>query len=326
MKTKTAIFSNDSDYINGHVIDTVYGNGRLDALKELSDLYPVFITSDNFADHINDLKDIETIFSSWGMPELTDEQIKMMPNLKAVFYAAGATSYFREPFLANDITICSAAAANAIPVAEFTLGQILLSCKGYFRNTRESVNKENTEPANGFRGRGVYGSRVTIIGNGNISNKLQELLKNFNLEMVVVPARAEKRTISLEDAFATSYVVINLLPDRDDNVGVLNGKLFASMPNNATFINVGRGRQVNESELVDTLQERTDLTALLDVQFPEPPQDDSPLYSLPYIQLSSHIAGSINDEFIRMADFMIDDFKRFEAGKPLEHKVDPTKL
>ena len=325
-KKKAAIFNNDVVWLDDHAIDSVYASGRKDQIAELTDLYPTMITSENFNDHIDSLQDMEVIFSTWGMTALTDEQVKQLPNLKAVFYAAGATNNFRQPFLENGVIVCSANKANAIPVAEYTLGQILLSCKGYFRNTREATCNHNTQTANGFRGRGVYGARITIIGNGNISTKLQELLSNFNLDVIVVPARAANRTISLEDAFATSTVVVNLLPDRDDNAGTIEKKLISSMPQDATFINVGRGRQVNEPELIATLKQRTDLTALLDVQWPEPPEDGSYLYSMENIQLTSHMAGSIRDEYIRMADFMISDFKKYEAGEELEHEVDINKL
>ena len=93
------------------------------------------------------------------------------------------------------------------------------------------------------------------------------------------------------------------------------------MRENATFINTGRGAQVVEADLIETLRERPDLTALLDVTFPEPPAADSELYRLSNVQLSSHIAGSMNDEVVRMADFMIEEFIAWEAGKPLRYQV-----
>ena len=60
---------------------------------------------------------------------------------------------------------------------------------------------------------------------------------------------------------------------------------------------------------------------MLDVTFPEPPEEDSELYTLPNVFLSPHIAGSINDEVHRMADFMIAEYKRFAAGETLLYEV-----
>ena len=107
----------------------------------------------------------------------------------------------------------------------------------------------------------------------------------------------------------------------NDNIGVLNGKLFSSMRHGAVFINTGRGAQVNEAELIEVLEKRPDLTALLDVTHPEPPAEGSKLYPLPNVQQSSHIAGSVNDEVHRMADYMLDEFRRYIAGEPLKYQV-----
>jgi phosphoglycerate dehydrogenase-like enzyme len=179
---------------------------------------------------------------------------------------------------------------------------------------------------NNYRGHGNYENRVAIIGNGAISQKLQEFLGHHDLEVIVVPSRKEKRTVSLEEVFRTSFAVVNLLPDRDDNVGVLNGDLFSSMIDSAVFINVGRGRQVNEDDLIRVMKARPDLTALLDVQWPEPPVDGSELYTLPNVKLSGHIAGATGSELVRLSAGMIEEFLRFEKDEPLLYEVQPGQL
>jgi phosphoglycerate dehydrogenase-like enzyme len=259
------------------------------------------------------------------MVPLTEAQIKQLPNLKAVFYAAGATP-FRGPFEAQGIKICSATALQAVSVAEFALAQVLLAGTGYWRNSWECVNREGTLVVNNYRGHGNYENRVAIIGNGAISQKLQEFLGHHDLEVIVVPSRKEKRTVSLEEVFRTSFAVVNLLPDRDDNVGVLNGDLFSSMIDSAVFINVGRGRQVNEDDLIRVMKARPDLTALLDVQWPEPPVDGSELYTLPNVKLSGHIAGATGSELVRLSAGMIEEFLRFEKDEPLLYEVQPGQL
>jgi phosphoglycerate dehydrogenase-like enzyme len=318
MKTKAAIFKND----NWAGLDYVYAKGRLEQVKELVDVYPTVITDANFEQHIGNLKDIEVIFSTWGMLNLTGQQLELMPSLKALFYAAGATDAFARPFLKKNIIVASAWLANAIPVAEFCVAQILLSCKGYFRNTADCRTPGKVQ----FRGRGVFEETIALIGAGAISQKTKELLEPFNLTVITIPSRPSNRTVSLEEAFRTSYIVSNHLPNRKDNIGVLNGALFRLMPHGATFINTGRGAQVNEPELIAVLKERPDLTALLDVTDPEPPNHDSELYTLPNVQLSSHIAGSMGNEVVRMADFMIEDFQRWEKGEQLKYQINESML
>ena len=304
-------------------INYVYTQKQQQELAELADFVPGIITEDSL-DSV-DLTQVEVAFSTWGMPSLTEEQLaKYLPNLKAVFYAAGATDTFARPLFARNIRLASAWRANAMPVAEFTLAQIILSMKNYFSNIAhcipENIGKEHP------LGPGCYGETVALIGAGAISTRLQELLRPFSLNVIVIPSRAERRTISLEEAFKTAYVVSNHLPDRDDNKKVLTRELFASMRHGATFINTGRGAQVDEEGLAAVLRERSDLTALLDVTFPEPPEARSPLYSLPNVHLSSHIAGSVNDEVHRMADWMICEFKHYINGEPWQHELNETML
>ncbi len=312
--------------MSGDIFGEVFCAGRCEKLAEISNLYPERITGQNFEQHADRLSDIEVIFSTWGMPRLTDAQVKKLKKLKAVLYAAGATKYFRKPFLHNGIVVCSAVKANAVPVAEFALAQVILAGAGYFRNSRECTDSFHTCQKNSFRGLGNYGRRVSILGNGSISNLLQKFLACHDLEVVVIPARAKLRTISLEEAFASSFALVNLFPDRDDNSGVFGKDLFQRMPDSAVFINVGRGRQVNEAELVEVMKSRPDLTALLDVQYPEPPDDGSELYRLPNIRLSAHIAGSKGTELTRMADYMIDEFLRYSCGEPLLYQVEDHQL
>ncbi|MFA5689408.1 MAG: NAD(P)-dependent oxidoreductase [Kiritimatiellales bacterium] len=324
-----AFFNNNviwAEKQGSHIIDLVFGSDRRKTLTKLANFYPEIITSENFENHTAILHDLEIIFSTWEMPVLTSEQIAQMKNLKAVFYAAGATQYFREPFIKEGVIVCSATAANAVPVAEFALAQILLAGAGYFRNSRECIDYWHTLQANNHKGCGNYGNRVSILGSGTISTVLQEFLKSHALDVVIIPSRKYNRTISLEEAFATSFAIVNLFPDRDDNVGILNAPLFRSMINSAVFINVGRGRQINEADLIAVMEERPDLTALLDVQYPEPPANGSKLYILPNIQLSGHIAGAKNSELIRMADYMIEDFIRFIKKEPLKYQVQPYQL
>lgn len=306
---------------NTDMVERVYAD-RQQVIGELADLHPVMITPDNFEEEVDKLQDLEAIFSTWSMAELTSEQIDRLPNLKAIFYAAGSVKGFAIPYLERGIKVCSAIEANGVPVAEMALAQVLLSGAGYFRNIRECIDPTSTNSANNYRGHGNYDNRVAILGNGTISTKLQELLSHHKLDVVVVPSRESNRTISLEEAFATSFAVVNLFPDRDDNVGVFNKKLFNRMMDSAVFINVGRGRQVNEPELIQVMKDRPDLTALLDVQHPEPPVEGSELYSQKNILLTGHIAGSKGSELRRMADYMVDDFKRMLNNEPLQHSVD----
>lgn len=306
-------------------VEQVYGTAIIERIQKNADISPEVWNYEKFL--AQDTCDVEYIFSTWGMPPLTEDEIKTkLPKLKAVYYAAGATDNFARPFFACNVPVLSAWQANAIPVAEFTVAQIILSLKGYFRGLNAFKSPEGRAAARKCIGRGAYGETVALIGAGAISTKVQELLKSYDLNVIVIPSRAERRTVSLEEAFSKAYIISNHLPNRGDNIGVLNGKLFSSMREGATFINTGRGAQVNEQEMIEVLKQRQDLTALLDVTYPEPPAEGSELYTLPNVFLSAHIAGSEQDEWHRMATYMAEEFERHLAGESYRYQVSESML
>jgi phosphoglycerate dehydrogenase-like enzyme len=338
-KVKAAIIADNSESSSiDDVIEYVYGKERVEKVQSMTDLYPKRINSKNLNSLLPEIKDVEVIFSTWGMLKFTPEQLAGMPKLKAVFYAAGTVNGFAQPLLEHGITICSAVEANAIPVAEFCLAQILLSCKSYFANTQDCRRGPWTNHSKISSGPGVYGETIALLGIGAISRHLLKLLAPFNLQVSAVSNYLAKKSskeikalgiselVSIDEAFKKAYVISNHLPNKQDNQNIIKKEHFASMRHGAVFINTGRGAQVDEEGMIAALKNRPDITVLLDVQYLEPPLKNSELYSLPNVHLSSHIAGSLNDEVHRMADYIIEDFERWLDGKALQHSVNAEEL
>ena len=275
--------------------------------------------------------DTEYIFSTWGMPQLNEEQIRTyFPCLRCIFYAAGSVQYFARPFLNCGVRVFSAWAANAVPVAEYTLAQIILANKGFYATARlQSCGEVAAADTLKHNYRGNYGDTVGIIGVGMIGTLVCEMLKNYNLKIKVFdPFLSEEKAerlgvekCSLEELFSQCCVVSNHLADNAQTKGMLNGSLFASMRPYAVFLNTGRGAQVIEDDLAAVLQKRPDLTAVLDVTMPEPPVQGHPFYTLPNCILTPHIAGSSGDELYRMAEYMADEFIRIEDGDKCRYEV-----
>jgi phosphoglycerate dehydrogenase-like enzyme len=281
-------------------------------------------------------KETEYIFSTWGMSTFSADEIKsFFPNLKAIFYAAGTVQYFARPFLQNNVKIFSAWAANAVPVAEYTLSQILLANKGFFHlsalrsggDTEISEKLKNKFPGN-------YDVTVGIIGAGMIGKKVINLLKPFKIKTVVFDPflsdnNAKKlgtEKVGLKKLFSVCEIVSNHLANNEQTKGMLNYSLFSQMKPYSTFINTGRGAQVVEDDLIKALTERPDIYAVLDVTYPEPPCAGSRLYSLPNCILTPHIAGSIGNEVHRMAQYMLNEYENFISGGSCLYEVSEKML
>ena len=315
-----------------HSIHRVYAQGRREILAAKTELFPQIVTRDNLESLLPQLQNTEVFFSTWGMLALSAQQLQALPKLRAVFYAAGTVQYFARPFLERGIVVMSAWAANAVPVAQWTTAQILLANKGYWRNAREF--KATRAKAHSFRGCGNFGATVALLGAGQIGRLVVDLLRPFDLKICVFdPFLSDEAAsamgvekVELLEAFARGDVVSNHIANLPATVGMLRREHFAAMKPNATFINTGRGATLVESELIETLQKRSDLTALLDVTYPEPPPENSPLWELPNAHLTSHIAGSIGDEVVRMADYALEEFERWQNAEPLRYAVSPEML
>ena len=307
----------------------VYGQGRRERLEQLTHLYPSVVNATNFDEHADNLGDVEVVFATWGMPALSPEQLERMPSLKAVFYAAGNVKAFAQPLIDNNIVLVSAWAVNAIPVAEMALAQVLLSCRGYYRTVRAYLATHDQDQAKSFQRVGVFGETVGLIGMGMIGKRLSSLLRQFGFKVIVHdPYLGDEQAkelgvepVSLVELFRRAYVVSNHIPDLPSTKGVLEGSLLQRMREGATFINTGRGAQVVEADLIRVLRERPDVTVLLDVTSPEPPDADSALWTLPNVWISPHVGGSVGDEVVRMADCVIEEFVAWESGRPLQYQV-----
>lgn len=323
-KKKAALFYNYPVETHG----AVFGEGRRERIASLTELYPQVVDAQNFDQHAPHLGDVEVIFASWGMPNLTDAQRARMPNLKAVFYAAGNVKAFAPSLIDHGIVLVSAWAINAIPPSEMCYAQILLSLRVYFRTVRQ-YRAIGTHAAKDYWRPGVESETVGLIGLGYIGTRVVNLLRAHPLKVIAHdPFLTAKRAaeigvepVALDELFKRAYVVSNHIPDVEGTRGTLNAALFKSLREGATFINTGRGAQVVEADLVATMKARPDLTALLDVTWPEPPAKNSELWQLPNVVISPHIGGTIGNEVTRLADCAIEEFEAWQAGKPLRYQV-----
>ena len=114
-------------------LHTVYGPEEQQIISRLLDVEPVPYDLATIRDNMERLRDVEVIMASWGTPAIDAAFLEAAPNLRAFFYAAGSVKHFTTThFWKRKVTLCSAYASNAQPVAEYTLGAILLSLKRFW--------------------------------------------------------------------------------------------------------------------------------------------------------------------------------------------------
>lgn len=310
------------------LVDVIYGPELLARLSE----HVAFIADPLSAEALNDnldlLRDVQVIFSGWGAPSLNQQFMDSAPVLEAFFYGVGSIRAFvTDAFWARNIPICSAWVMNAIPVVEYTIGAILLAGKRSWEAHR--ITREQRRFARPDYIPGGYKTTVGVVSLGEIGQGVCRHLQHFDYTVTAFDPFASESffkelgvtSLSLEELFRTSQIVTLHTPWLKETEGMINATLLRSMPIGATFINTARGAVINEPDLIEVLTERPDIQAILDVTHPEPPPPDSPLYKLPNVFLTPHIAGSMGHECRRIGQCMEEEFERFLAGHPLRYAI-----
>jgi phosphoglycerate dehydrogenase-like enzyme len=274
---------------------------------------------------------IQVLITSWGCPRIDRNVVSALPGLKLIAHLAGSVKGFiDENVWRMGVQITNAVAANAVPVAEYALAAILFSNKrvlqlaDFYRRNHENRAPWTKEAPNV----GNYRKTVGIIGASHVGRKLLQLLQPFDMKVLLydpylTPLQVRElgaQKVGLSELLSNSDVVsihVPLLPETRHMLGV---REFALMTDGATFINTARGAVIDQSALEAELVSGR-LGAVLDTTEPEVLPSDSPLYRLPNVLLTPHIAGSLGTETQRLADYVVDEIERFARGQLLRHRV-----
>ncbi|MFB7506654.1 hydroxyacid dehydrogenase [Streptomyces broussonetiae] len=299
-------------------------------LGRTADLDAAFVVRD-FADPAaaDALARAEVLITGWGCPHLDAGVLAAAPRLRAVLHAAGSVrSLVGEAVWKHGVTVSSAATGNAVPVAEYTLAMILLAGKDAFGH-RERYRRTHVRPTSAETvTTGNLGRRVGVIGASRVGRRLTELLRPFDLTVLlhdpyVSPAEAAAlgaELLGLEDLLRRSDIVSLHAPDIPETHRMLDRDRLALLRDGSVLINTARGALVDHEALTEELVSGR-LRAVLDVTEPEPLPAGSPLYRLSNVFLTPHIAGSLGNELERLGTIVAEELERLAAGLPPLHEV-----
>lgn len=219
-------------------------------------------------------------------------------------------------------------------MAEYTLAAILLANKRVLQSAqRYRAMRGEHDWRDELDGAGNYRRTVGVIGASRIGRRVIELLRPFDLRVLLYDPyvdAAEAATlgvepVSLDELCTRSDIVTVHAPQLPATRHMIGARQLAAMQDGATLINTARGSLIDEHALVPELSGGR-LHAVLDVTDPETPGADSPLYDLPNVLLTPHIAGSLGGELHRMADQALDELERYVSGQPFADPVFPSDL
>ena len=310
--------------------EAVFDPDTLAALGEVADLEPRVLTDFTTDQAREVLADVEVLVTGWGCPELTAAVLADAPRLRAVVHTGGSVRGHVTPACWDrGIDVSSAAAANALPVAEYTVAMILLTGKRVLERSREHrVTRREDDWLHTSKTIGNFGRTIGLLSASTIGRRVVDLLRPFDFHVLlhdpyVTSEEAEALGVELVDLpalFARSDLVSVHTPLLPETRGLVSRELIDAMPPDAVLLNTARGAVVDQSALTDALLENR-IRAVLDVTDPEVLPPGHPLWDNDNVLISPHVAGSQGNEWRRLARAAVAEVERWAAGEGFAHPV-----
>ena len=229
----------------------------------------------------------------------------------------------------SDVLLTNARGVFDLGIAEYVLGAVLMHAKDSLGNLalQRQQRWQHRETAL------VARQRALVIGAGSISSEVARLLSALDIEVIGIARTARSaehfsRVLAseqLDGALPEADIVVITAPLTDATRGLINRDRLARMRSNALLVNVGRGAIVVTDDLVAALQAGQLGGAVLDVVDPEPLPEGHPLWDLPNVMLSAHMAGDFIGWRRALGEQFMANLQRWLADEPLLNIVNRGK-
>lgn len=249
--------------------------------------------------------------------------------------SAGVDFLMKDGLFANkDCMVTYSSGAYGVSIAEHIIGVSLMMMRGLTTQYALSLNGKWGKP---IPQRSLKGSRITVLGTGDIGRCFAKRVRAFEPENIIGVSRSGKceedlfdrmiKTDEMDEVLCSTDLLVMSLPDTPETRGILSKKRLDLLPDDAFVVNVGRGSAIDEDALADSLNAGKLGGAALDVFSSEPLPDTSRLWTAKNILITPHIAGNLTlDHTIdKNVEMFCEDLKNYAQGLPLRHLLDRNK-
>jgi len=242
---------------------------------------------------------------------------------------------------------------EAIPVADFTIGQIISLVRKIVQTDRELHKGKFTSPPGEYgdetdviwdmsedgpwesrKGIELKGKNLGVIGFGTVGQEVAKRAVGFGMKVLAYdPFQKDSAFIKskvsksdLPELLKNSDIVTIHARSTESNKGMIGPKEFAMMKDGAYFINNARAAIVDEKAMRDALNSGKLGGVALDVFHEEPIKEDDPLFEKENAVLTPHIAGAGHEVVYRHSKMLVDDFRRLLKGERPKAIFNPETL
>ncbi|MFU0782898.1 MAG: Phosphoglycerate dehydrogenase or related dehydrogenase [Thermoanaerobacterium thermosaccharolyticum] len=275
------------------------------------------------------IKDTEVLVCFDG--DADAEFIHNAKNLKWIhLLSAGADAMPFDELKERKIILTNSKGVHKYQISEQVLGYMLLFERGLNYFIRKQMNREWDKSV---RVSELYGKTVCILGVGSIGDEIARIAREFGMKTIGV-RKSGKISQFIDEMYTNENMiyavskadyVICALPLTDDTYHLLGKDFFKNMKNDAVFINIGRGKVVDESSLIDALKNKTIRGAALDVFEEEPLSKESPLWDMENVIITPHTAGISPHYMERGIEIIKHNIKAYLGDGDFINRVDLEK-
>jgi phosphoglycerate dehydrogenase-like enzyme len=209
-------------------------------------------------------------------------------------------------------------------MAEYVFAYLLANELKLFERLGQQADRIWWEQPSGS----LSGKTLGIMGTGSIGRHIAQTALAFGMRVAGysrggVAAEGFEKVFSgnqLADFLAAPDYIVCVLPDTPATKHLLDASAFRAMKNHCCLVNVGRGNVIDEKALLEALSEGELSTAVLDVFQDEPLPENSPLWNVPGLIVTAHIAARSEPRDI--AGIFRENYRRYVAGEPLKYRID----
>lgn len=244
--------------------------------------------------------------------------------------SAGANEYVEPGVLPAGVKLCNATGAYGKSIAEHMLALTLTLMKkmNHYENNRLSHEWKDAGNVDT-----IYGSTTLVLGMGDIGSEFA--MRMHALGSRVIAIRRNKsgkpdyidalyQMDALDELLPQADIVACSLPGTDATYHLLDASRLKRMKKTALLINVGRGTLIPTEDLIDALKNGIISGAGIDVAETEPLPADSPLWNVPNLLITPHVAGNFHTRHIcdTIVEIAAKNLKAYLNGQPLCNEVD----
>ncbi|MBL8102450.1 MAG: D-2-hydroxyacid dehydrogenase [Anaerolineales bacterium] len=296
---------------------------KLIILSNLTDQYRALIEQAHLPDLIIESTTTPDIDIILGEPSLVKDALASFPALSWVQSIWAGIEPLLDPALRRDYVLTNARGVFGRLMSEYILGYLLAHERRILQKREAQKSKQWDDTDTGS----LHKKTIGLLGVGSIGADVARTAKFFGMNVRGYTSSSETSADVdtyyhgndlLEFAKGLDYLV-NILPNTKDTQKIIGTNLLNALPPHALFINVGRGPAVDESALLEALNQNKLAGATLDVFENEPLPKEHPFWTAPNLLMTFHTAApSLPEDIARV---FIENYLLFNEDKPLQYQV-----